>query len=170
MKPLKTTRDIPVWLDRATQALVEDIIGLLSERHPDLVAVVLYGSVARHEERPLDAPNPSDVDLLAVLDSDDPHVALDQGDALFHTLGLAYNRHLDAPREVQVMFASRTLQEWDPTFIANVTRDGIVLYARMYLSMIFGANFSSESGPEIPVNVSLIIRFGGHVTIKKGPT
>ena len=26
--------------------------------------------------------------------------------------------------------------------------------------MIFGANFSSESGPEIPVNVSLIIRFG----------
>ncbi len=40
----------------------------------------------------------------------------------------------------------------------------------VYLSMIFGANFSSESGPEIPVNVSLIIRFGGHVTIKKGPT
>src|SRR5258708_35705778 len=38
----------------------------------------------------------------------------------------------------------------------------------MYLSLIFGANFSSESGPEIRVNVSMIIRFGGHVTIKKG--
>jgi len=65
-------------------------------------------------------PNPSDVDLLAVLDSDDPHVALHQGDALFHTLGLAYTRHLDAPREVKVMFSSRSLQEWDLTFIANV--------------------------------------------------
>ena len=41
---------------------------------------------------------------------------------------------------------------------------------RMYLSMILGANFSSESGPEIPLNVSLIIRFGGHVTTKKGIT
>ncbi len=62
-------------------------------------------------------PNPSDVDLLAILDSDDPHVAIHQGDALFHTLGQAYTLHLDAPREVQVQFASRTLQEWDPTFI-----------------------------------------------------
>ncbi len=34
--------------------------------------------------------------------------------------------------------------------------------------MILGANFESESGPEILWNVSLIIRFGGHVTIKKG--
>jgi hypothetical protein len=90
-------------------------------------------------ERPLDEPNPSDVDLLAVLDSDDPHVALHQGDALFHTLGLAYNRHLDTPREVQVLFASRTLQEWDPTFIANVARDGIVLFTRGPLPIPFAA-------------------------------
>src|SRR5260370_9298648 len=126
MKPLKTTRDIPVWLDRATRALVEDIIGLLSERHPDLLAVILYGSVARHEERPLDAFNSSDVDLLAVFDSDDPLLDVHQGD----TLSLAYNRHLDAQREVQVLFTSRSLQEWDPTFIANVSRDGILLYTR----------------------------------------
>src|SRR5258706_36251 len=33
---------------------------------------------------------------------------------------------------------------------------------------ILGANFSSESGPEIPLNLSLLIRFGGHVTMKKG--
>lgn len=139
MKPLKTTRDIPVWLDRATRALVEDIIGLLSEQHPDLLAVILYGSIARHEERPLGAFNPSDVDLLAVFDSDDPLLDVHQGDTLSHTLGLAYNRHLDAPREVQVMFASRTLQEWDPTFIANVMRDGIVLYAREPLPAPFAA-------------------------------
>ena len=38
----------------------------------------------------------------------------------------------------------------------------------MYLSMILGTNFSSGSGPEIPLNVSLLIRFGGHVTTKQG--
>jgi predicted nucleotidyltransferase len=37
---------------------------VLSERHPDLLVVILYGSVARHEERPLDVPDPSDVDLV----------------------------------------------------------------------------------------------------------
>jgi hypothetical protein len=36
--------------------------------------------------------------------------------------------------------------------------------------MILGANFSLESGPEIPLNVSLLIRFGGHMTLKKGTT
>ncbi len=139
MKPLKTTRDIPIWLDRATRALIEDIIRLLSEHHPDLLAVILYGSVARHEERPLGAFNPSDVDLLAVFDSDDPLLDVHQGDTLSHTLGLAYNRHLDTPREVQVVFASRTFQEWDPTFIANVMRDGIVLYTRGSLPAPFAA-------------------------------
>jgi predicted nucleotidyltransferase len=139
MKPLKMTRDIPLRLDRATRALVEDIIRLLSERHPDLLAVILYGSVARHEERQLSAFNPSDVDILAVFDSDDPLLDVHQGDAFSHTLGLVYSRHLDAPRDVQVQFASRTLQEWDPTFIANVARDGIVLFMRGRLPAPFAA-------------------------------
>ncbi len=139
MKPVKTIRDIPIWLDRATHALVEDIIDLLSERHPDLLAVMLYGSVARHEERPSDAFNSSDVDLLAVFDSEDLLVDVHQGDTLSHTLGLAYTRHVDAPREVQVLFASRSLQEWDPTFIANVSRDGILLSTRGSLPAPFAA-------------------------------
>jgi len=130
MQSVNSVNPLPSWLDSKTRALIKDIIDLLAERHPDLVAVILYGSAARHEERSLDAPNPSDVDLLAILDSDDPHIDLYLGDALFHTLGLAYTRHLDAPHEVQVQFASRTLREWDPTFIANVARDGIVLFTR----------------------------------------
>lgn len=130
MRPVKSTRAISIRLDRATRALVKDIISTLAERHSDLLAVILFGSVARREERPLDVPDPSDVDLLAVLDSDDPHVYYRQGDALSHSLGLAYTRHIDAPREVKVMFTSRTMQEWDPTFIENVKRDGIVLFAR----------------------------------------
>lgn len=139
MQPVKATKTIPTWLDRATRTLVEDIIGLLSERHPDLLAVILYGSVARHEERPLDVSHPSDVDLLVVFDNEDTLLAVHQGDTLSHTLGLAYTRHLDAPREVQVQFASRTLEEWDPTFIANVLRDGIILYARGSLPAPFAA-------------------------------
>jgi len=139
MQPMKVTKTLPAWLDRATCALVEDIITLLCKRHPDLLAVILYGSVARHEERPLEAFNPSDVDLLAVFDSDDLLLAVHQGDTLSHTLGLAYSRHLDAPREIQVMFSSRSMQEWDPTFIANVMHDGIVLYKRGALPSPFAA-------------------------------
>jgi len=139
MKPSKITRDIPEWFDKATRALLEDIIDLLSERHPDLLAVILYGSVARHEECPLDANNPSDVDLLAVFDNDDPLLDVHQGDSLSHTLGLAYARHLDAPCEVHVLFASRTFKEWDSTFIANVSRDGIILYRRGPLPTPFAA-------------------------------
>jgi predicted nucleotidyltransferase len=138
MQPMRVTKTMPAWLDRVTSTLIQDIIGVLSERHPDLLAVILYGSVARHEERPLDT-NPSDVDLLAVFDIDDPLLAVHRGDALSHTLGLAYYRHLDAPREVQVMFASRNLKEWDPTFIANVRRDGIVLFRRGPLPSPFAA-------------------------------
>ena len=139
MQPMKLTKTLPLWLDRETRALIEDIISLLAERHTDLLAVILYGSIARHEERPLGVFTPSDVDLLAVFDSDDPLLAVHQGDTLSHTLGLAYTRHLDAPRDVQVMFASRTLQEWDPTFIANVARDGIVLFTRGPLPTPFAA-------------------------------
>ncbi len=130
MKALNSSGTLPPWLDSETRALVKDIIEYISRRHSNLIAIILYGSVARHEERPLAASNTSDVDLLAVLDSDNSHIALIEGDALFHTLGLANTRHLDAPREVQVMFSSRTMEEWDPTFIANVKRDGIILYAR----------------------------------------
>jgi predicted nucleotidyltransferase len=140
MKSVKGTKAIPGWLDNETRALVEDIIHVLTERHPDLLAVILYGSVARHEERSLDEPDPSDVDLLVVLDSDDPLVDIRQGGALSHTLGLAYMRHLYTPREVQVLFTSRALQQqWDPTFIDNVARDGIVLYQRGPLPEPFAA-------------------------------
>jgi hypothetical protein len=58
---------------------------------------------------------------------------------LSHMLGLAETRHLEAPREVSVMFSSRTSQEWDPTFIANVRRDGIVLYQCGVLPAPFAA-------------------------------
>ena len=44
---------IPEWLDKVTSALVEETVNLLIKRHADiLLAVILFGSIARHEERP----------------------------------------------------------------------------------------------------------------------
>ena len=63
---------IPAWLDDATAALVEETVRMLIKRHGNiLLAVILFGSVARHEERPLDDSYPSDVDLLAIFDTTD---------------------------------------------------------------------------------------------------
>lgn len=123
-------RALPPWLDTATAALVADLVVTLAERFADLRAVLLYGSIARHDERPLDAENPSDVDLLAVFDTDDELVTVHRGLAVADALGPAFERHLDAPRDVQVMLASRGLREWDVTFLANVARDGWALLAR----------------------------------------
>lgn len=58
---------LPPWLDEETSALVREKAELLAQRHPDVLAIILYGSVARHEERSLDGPDPSDVDLLVVI-------------------------------------------------------------------------------------------------------
>jgi hypothetical protein len=97
---------------------------------PDLLAMTLYGSIARHDERPVDDEFPSDVDLLAIFDTDDEHFVVNRAHYIIPVLGEAKCRHLEAPREVNVMLASRTLREWDPTFVANVARDGILLFAR----------------------------------------
>ena len=121
---------LPPWLDAQMGALVWDIVVTLASHYPGLLAVVLFGSVARREERPLSDPQPSDVDLLAIFDSDEDPVYLPRGLDITHTIGLARNRHLDAPREVQVMLASHMMREWDTTFLANVARDGLLLWAR----------------------------------------
>ena len=123
-------RALPPWLETATAALVADLVVTLAERFADLRAVLLYGSIARHDERPVDAESPSDVDLLAVFDTDDELVTVHRGLAVAEALGGAFERHLDAPRDVQVMLASRGLREWDSTFVANVARDGWALLAR----------------------------------------
>ena len=131
-------QSIPPWLDKETSALVRDTAELLAQRHPEVLAIILYGSVARHEERSVDGPDPSDVDLLVVVNGNRETVR-SQILVLVHTAGLAEDRHLDAPREVKVLFSSRTSQEWDPDFIANVKRDGRILYQRGELPAPFAA-------------------------------
>lgn len=121
---------IPSWLDEATAGLVEETVNLLIKRHGDiLLAVILFGSVARHEERPPDDAYPSDVDLLAIFDTTDRLIKPYRED-IFATIVDAYAHHLDALREVNVLLADRTMQSWDSMFLDNLARDGLLLYAR----------------------------------------
>ncbi len=121
---------IPAWLDNATSALVEETLSMLIKRHANiLLAVILFGSIARHEERPLDDSCPSDVDLLAIFDTTDRLVKPYRED-IFATIIDACALHLDAPREVNVLLSDRTMQTWDAMFLDNLARDGILLYAR----------------------------------------
>jgi predicted nucleotidyltransferase len=121
---------IPAWLDEATAALVKETMNLLIKRHADiLLAVILFGSIARHEERPPDDASPSDVDLLAIFDTTDRLVKPYRED-IFATIIDAYALHLDAPREVNMLLSDRTMQTWDSMFLDNLARDGILLYAR----------------------------------------
>ncbi len=140
------TASIPAWLDEATAALVEETVKLLVKRHGDiLLAVILFGSVARHEERPPDDAYPSDVDLLAIFDTTDRLVKPYRGD-IFATIIDAYARHLDAPREVNVLLADRTMQSWDEMFLDNVAHDSLLLYARDSLPAPLLARQSLQRG------------------------
>lgn len=121
---------VPAWLDEATSALVEETVRMLIKRHSNiLLAVILFGSVARHEERPLDDSCPSDVDLLVIFDITNRLIKPYRED-IFATIIDASALHLDAPREVNVIVSDRTMQTWDSMFLDNLARDGILLYAR----------------------------------------
>ncbi len=132
MAPSET--DIPVvpWLDDRTAGLVRAIVATAARRHPDLRAAILYGSVARHDEHSLEDAEPSDVDLLLVFDLEREldRLPRERTIAVFDSVGLARDRYLYTPREVQVMLAVRDLADWDPTFVANVAREGLLLWSR----------------------------------------
>ena len=124
---------VPAWLDKATSALVEETVHLLIERHGAiLLAVILFGSVARHEERPLDDACPSDVDLLVIFDTTNRLIKPYRED-IFATIIDASALHLDAPREVNVIVSDRTMRTWDSLFLDNLARDGMLLYTRGFL-------------------------------------
>lgn len=127
--------NIPVvpWLDEETADLLRDTVATIARQQPRLRAAILYGSVARHEERPLDDDQPSDVDLLLVFDRVSDQVedfTSEQGMDIFGSVNDALIRHLEAPREVKVMLAAEDFAEWDDLFVENVAREGIVLRAR----------------------------------------
>jgi len=123
------------WLDSETAAGVRDIVSSLAAGHPEVRAVILFGSAARREQRPLDDPEPSDVDLLVLLDPSalDPaatRLTHERELAITNTIGEADYRHGSAPRAITTMFIYQNLAGWDALFIENVAHDGILLWSR----------------------------------------
>lgn len=116
------------WLDPLTSRQLEAIMNILAQRHVNLLALLVYGSVARHDERPGSDSEPSDVDVLAIFDVNANPLSLPLNLEVAHSIVLALDTIHLIPREIQVMLASRTLQEYDDLFLANVARDGILFY------------------------------------------
>src|SRR5262245_16593020 len=93
-RPAEPTVPRIPWLDPTTAAAVDYIVQSLAVGHPEALAVILFGSAARHQERPLDDLEPSDVDLLLLLDASalDPlarRLSREQELTLHHTIGEA---------------------------------------------------------------------------------
>ncbi|HST90486.1 MAG TPA: nucleotidyltransferase domain-containing protein [Ktedonobacterales bacterium] len=134
------------WLDERSAGLVRTTIATIARRHPELRAAILYGSVARHEERPLDDPEPSDVDLLLIVEpwGGARRIPLEQSLAIYAAAGDALDGYLYPPRDVQVLLATPDLAGWDAAFVANVAREGILLWARAPLPAALAAIVDGE--------------------------
>lgn len=115
------------WLDAQTVDLVRALSRELWLQHPEAVALILFGSIARHDERPLDDSEPSDVDLLVLIEDRLPER---QALAIIHTIGETSHALGYAPRDIQPVLMERSVAGWDPLFVENVARDGILLWAR----------------------------------------
>lgn len=123
------------WLDVGTAGLLAAISADLANTHPEVHALILFGSVARHEERPITHRQPSDVDLLALVDAgaEGDSIPLSAMVALHHTIGEREYAHPVRALGVQAILAPVDLAGWDNLFIANVARDGVLLWARRAL-------------------------------------
>lgn len=127
----ESRRLIP-WLDAKTDAYLRQVIARIAEECPDAFAVIAFGSVARHEERPLSDRHPSDVDLLVLFAPRPEQTELTgiQHNQLSRAIVRAYELVPDAPRDVQVTAALNHFVHWDTMFVERIARDGILLWAR----------------------------------------
>lgn len=129
------------WLDERSAGLVCATIATIARRHPELRAAILYGSVARHKERPLDDAEPSDVDLLLIVEpwGGARRIPLEQSLAIYAAAGDALDGYLYPPRDVQILLATPDLAGWDAAFVTYVAREGILLWARAPLPAALAA-------------------------------
>ncbi len=125
-------RAIAPWLDEQSAAQLDAIVASVAADHPDLRAAILFGSIARHDERPLDDSEPSDVDLMLLFDTPQQpgRLSLEQRLAISHTIVSAMWRSSNAPREINTFTSATDLSEWDDDFVANLVQDGVALWAR----------------------------------------
>ena len=139
--PALTLADIPVvpWLDLETTMTIQALVVRLIATHPDITAIVLFGSVARHTERPLADPSPSDVDVLvlyevpAISDTDEPQSGAQANDrALEEPINKTAQDFLaghPSPHECEVHGLPNTLHRASVLFRASIAEDGIPLWS-----------------------------------------
>lgn len=120
------------WLDPDTMGYLRRVIALIAQQAPHALAAILFGSVARHEERPLTDPHPSDVDVLVLFTpvGEQESLTSEQHAVLSWAVVQSFDAYPDTPREVQVLGALTHFARWDASFVENVARDGMLLWAR----------------------------------------
>jgi hypothetical protein len=67
--------------------------------------------------------------------------------------------------EIVVLVLGKFISHWEDLQVRQLR-----LKPLLCLSRISETNFSSGTGPAIPVSVPLLLKFGGHLTTKTGTT
>ena len=119
-------------LDQETAAYIHYVTQQIAQTVPHALVAILFGSVARYSARPLTDPCPSDVDILVVCsaEGDQEEVSSEQHAALSRAVVSGYEAYPITPRDVEVLGALTHFKGWDEKFVANVAREGVVLWAR----------------------------------------
>jgi predicted nucleotidyltransferase len=124
------------WLDAATNGYLRRLVTLAVSANPDVEAVILFGSAARRDLRPLTDQEPSDVDVLFLMTASpgasgarritgEQHLAISRAEVA------AYPEAFDdTMRQVQTIIADPTFEGWDRSFVDSIARDGLLLWAR----------------------------------------
>ena len=138
--PALSPTDIPVvpWLDPKTMYSIQTLVVKLVTTHSVICAVLLFGSIARHDEKPLDDTDPSDVDLLILYEAPVPHhLSTGQSSSRLQELEIessisgTASAHLyvhPSPRECDLHIVPVTLHNESPLFIAGVVEDAVPLW------------------------------------------
>lgn len=116
-KSRRSYTEIPEFSER-DRKLLEDFVARLRSV-PDVTAVVLFGSFARK-----DIDRRSDIDLLVVVDREDPGSLRPEIARLISGM--------KPHREIAPLLTN--LQDLEPSFLKNVFEEGIVLHGKLVLS------------------------------------
>ncbi len=119
------------WLDTETAQYVRHVLTLLITQREDLRAAILFGSVARQQARPLADVHPSDVDVVLIFDTEHGRTTISgsQYSAVSATKVAVIDQYPNA-RDLQFALTLPTFAGWDTSFVENIARDGVLLWAR----------------------------------------
>ncbi|MFA5102196.1 MAG: nucleotidyltransferase domain-containing protein [Candidatus Thermoplasmatota archaeon] len=103
-------------MNHESTRLIEDIKNITIQR-PDIQTIILFGSVARGQER-----EHSDVDFCIILDNDKIKKVIQQQ---ILAIEKKYNKNIN------VVFTTSTFEKLDRQFIETLLREGIVLFGKL---------------------------------------